>query len=124
MITTDEIVRGRPAAPGIIMNVIELTRRMNIVRKAWGKPMTITSGLRTDTDQKRINPKATRSAHIEGRACDVADNGDLYAWLQLNPQILEEANLYCELDTAPKWVHFQSRPFGSYKHGASRWFKA
>lgn len=106
------------------MNVHELVRRLNIVRKLWAKPMVITSGLRTDSDQARINPKATRSAHLEGRAADISDpNGELYAWLKKNPDVLSEANLYAELDTKG-WVHLQSRAFGSYKPGGTRWFKA
>jgi len=112
----------------ITLNLEELKRRINIIRAAWGKPMIVTSGYRNLQDQKRINPKAMKSKHMMGCAVDIADpKGELYAWLQQNPMLLEAVDLYCELGTVDgpkKWVHFQSKPFGSYKPGGTRWFKA
>lgn len=125
MISTDEIIRGRPVTPGLVAAIADLASRVNIIRAAWGKPMIVTSGLRSQDDQKRINPKVTRSAHLEGRAVDISDpKGHLYDWLQKRPELLEESNLFAELGTSPGWVHLQSRPFGSYRVGGSRWFKA
>jgi len=101
-------------------NQDKLLKAINIIRTAWGKPMTVTSGVRSAEDQKRINPSAPKSKHLIGAAVDIADNGDLYKWLQGDgAKTLEEAGLYCELDTKG-WVHFQCIPPGSKK----RWFKA
>lgn len=108
----------------ITLNLEELKRRMNIIRAAWGNPMIVTSGYRNLQDQRRINPKAMKSKHMIGCAVDIADpNKHLYHWLQVNPMLLEAVDLYCELDTNG-WVHFQTKPFGSYKPGGTRWFRA
>jgi uncharacterized protein YcbK (DUF882 family) len=104
-------------------NLEELLIKVNKIRDAFAKPMRVTSGYRTIQDQRRINPKAMGSKHLIGCAVDIADDGSLYKWLHDEPQHLEAADLYCELDTNG-WVHFQSLPFGSYKPGGTRWFKA
>lgn len=93
-------------------NLEELKRRMNVVRSAYGQPMLVTSGLRTQQDQMRINPKAPKSKHIMGKACDISDrSGALKAWILANVEILESAGLWCEdFAHTPTWVHFQSEP--------------
>lgn len=119
-------------SPEIQANLQELLKRVNVVRAAYGKPMTVTSGIRTMkehlriyaekgiTDQSKIPMK---SSHLKGAAVDISDPQlNLTKWLKANPQILENANLYCE-DGNSNWVHFQSKPFGSYKAGGTRWFK-
>lgn len=89
-------------------NLEELQKRINVVRKAWGKPMIVTSGFRTEADQRRINPKAMRSNHLSGRAVDIADaDGLLYAWCVKNEKLLEETGLWMEI-TGGNWCHFQS----------------
>lgn len=111
------------------LNLEELRRRLNIVRGAWGKPMIVTSGLRTLQEhlriysQKGITDRALipmRSAHLEGMAVDIADpDGSLQAWLKgLGACYLEQADLYCEEGTTG-WVHFQTRRPKS----GNRWFK-
>lgn len=93
----------------------KLLAAMNIVRKAYGKPMTVTSGLRSVEDQTRINPKAMKSKHLSGQACDIADpKGELQAWIRKNMKVLEEAGLYLEdFKSTPGWVHFQCAAPGS-----------
>lgn len=104
-------------------NQEKLLKSINIVRTAWKKAMIVTSGVRSQADQTRINPGSPKSKHLIGAAVDVKDNGDLYKWLQGDgAKYLEEADLYCELGTKG-WVHFQCLPFGSYKKGKTRWFK-
>lgn len=99
-----------------------LQTKMNIVREAYGKPMTVTSGFRTPYDQARINPKVTRSAHMEGKACDIYDpTGELHAWCKENESLLRELGLFLE-NRQGNWQHFQTRPFASYKDGGSIWF--
>lgn len=108
--TTDEIQA----------NLDTLLYRMNIVRTTWGKPMTVTSGLRSQADQTRINPNAPGSAHVRGAAVDIADpNKELQKWCKDNVQLLENAILWMEdFSATPTWCHFQIYPPKSGK----RWF--
>lgn len=52
------------------------------------------------------------SAHLTGRAADIADrDGSLAAWCYANIPILEQAGLYLEDPTRTKgWVHMQIVP--------------
>lgn len=113
-------------------NLAILCERLNKVRKAWGKPMYITSGFRSEADHRRIyQQKAARegkkviripmgSQHLKGAAADVFDpKGELTRWLKANPNILVKAELWCEDDDSTPRVHFQIYP---PKSGA-RWFK-
>lgn len=116
-------------------NINNLINSLNIVRRAWGKPMVVTSGFRSLDDQFRIyrnlfeqrkapfnNVPAgakfedykdrvpTGSAHLSGEAVDINDpSGSLYTWLNNNQHILELAGLYMEANTYG-WVHLQTRP--------------
>jgi len=65
----------------------------------------------------RINPGAPKSKHLTGQAVDIADDGKLKAWLVARPEILEQAELWCEEGTHG-WVHFQIVPPKSGR----RWF--
>ena len=127
----------------------DLTDKVNIIRAAWGKAMSTSSGVRTWADHIRIYKElATKKRHpfVDGifkeelvpkkskhleivkdcAAVDVPDKGLLLTkWLQETPEgqaALEEADLYCELGNVD-WVHFQNKSFGSYKPGGTRWFK-
>ena len=80
--------------------------------------MIVTSGVRSEADQARINPSAPRSKHIIGAAVDIADaDGSLYAWCKENEAELEAAELWCE-ERQGGWQHFQCIPPKSGK----RWF--
>lgn len=80
---------------------------INKVRKAYGLPMSVTSGVRSMADQMRINPSAPKSKHLIGAAVDIADkDAKLYAWCKANEKVLEDAGVYCEEGTKG-WVHFQ-----------------
>jgi uncharacterized protein YcbK (DUF882 family) len=112
----------------------DLLEKMNKVREAYGKPMTISSGLRSMqhhleiyaakgiTDKSKIPLK---SNHLYGKACDVADaDGKLKEWVKANISLMEEIGFWFEsFDATPSWVHFQTQPFGSYKPGGTRFFK-
>lgn len=93
-------------------NLKTLLYRVNLIRTAYGKPMTVTSGLRSDADQARINPNAPKSKHLLGAACDISDpNRELQAWIKNNIDILENAELWCEaFESTPNWCHFQIFP--------------
>jgi len=117
-------------------NEQDLLNKVNIIRTRWNKPMTVTSGVRTlaehlriyaqkgITDQSKIPMKSKHLENTAGAAAvDISDPGlEITEWLKDNPDILEEADLYCE-DGNSNWVHFQNKPFGSYKSGGTRWFK-
>ncbi len=133
MITPKELnPKGFKTTPEQDKNLKLLCERMNIVRAAFGKPMKVTSGFRSEADHKRIYKEKAKSAgktvfsvpmgsqHLKGSACDVLDlNGTLYSWLKANSKILEDAGLWCEEDTSVPRVHFQTVPPKS----GNRWFK-
>lgn len=105
------------------VNQLILLASINKIQTTWGKPMTVTSGVRSQADQTKINPNAPKSKHLLGAAVDIADSdGKLYTWCKANDATLAEAGLYCEEGTKG-WVHFQCIAFGSYKSGGTRWFK-
>ena len=123
MITMKELLGGKYQYDNLTMetrrNLDELLERVNKVRKAWAKPMTVTSGLRSIEDHMRIYaakgitdikkiPMSSR--HLTGRAVDIADpKRELQAWCKANEKCLEEAELWMEDFTAtPTWCHFQT----------------
>lgn len=120
MITLTELnPHNYPTTPEIDANLKTLLERVNIIREKWGKPMTVTSGLRSQADQQRINPKAPRSNHLIGAAVDISDPQlELTKWLKGDgAKTLEEAGLWCEEGNA-NWVHFAIFPPKS----GHRWF--
>ncbi len=121
MITYKELLHGHNVSDVPIAhqhNLEELLTKMNIIRNAYGKPMIVTSGYRSEQDQKRINPKVTNSAHMIGKACDILDSsGFLMQWCKANVKLLEDTGLWIEADTNG-WVHFQTRV------ASQRFFKA
>lgn len=108
-------------------NLAILLNRINQIRAAWNKPMTVTSGLRTPEDQIRVYAAKgitdstkipMKSKHLYGQAVDIYDPGlVITAWLKANPDILKDAELWCEEGNS-NWVHFQILAPGSGK----RWF--
>jgi uncharacterized protein YcbK (DUF882 family) len=120
MITLRELnPKQASLTPAQDANLRVLQERMNRIRAAWGKPMFVTSGFRTLEDHRRIYKDIARkngsdvvrvpmgSKHLEGSACDIADqDGSLMAWCKANVQLLELAQLWCE-DGTRGWVHFQ-----------------
>lgn len=115
-----------PADDKMKANLVELCRRLNIVRAAWAKPMIVTSGLRSAEAQEALiregKTNATQSKHLSGEAADIYDpEWDLKNWLLTEDgnQVLIDAGLWCEAPSAtPNWCHFQSVPPAS----GHRWF--
>ena len=109
-ITFNELLHGHSIADVPIAhqhNLEDLLKAINVVRDAYGKPLTVTSGYRTQADQQRINPKAPRSNHLTGCAVDIADSdGALHAWCKAHESVLEAAGLWCE-ERQGGWQHFQ-----------------
>lgn len=119
MISSKELnPHGYPTTKEQDYNLAILLERINKLRAAWGKPMTVTSGLRSEADQARINPSAPKSKHLIGAACDIYDpKGDLNAWCKANESVLTSCELWCE-ERQGAWQHFQSLPPKSN----GRWF--
>lgn len=102
-------------------NLEELLVKVNKVRTAYNKPMTVTSGYRSMYDHKRIyNAKGIfdeskipmKSKHLSGEAVDIYDpNQELQKWCLYNTKLLIEIGLWMEDFSATKnWVHFQIVP--------------
>jgi hypothetical protein len=98
-------------------NFDRLYEAMNKIRVAYGRPMIITSGVRSIEDQKRIDGAAGRkprlgSKHLQAAACDVWDRDKkLWLWCLDNLPLLIDAGVYLEDKSAtPSWVHFQVLP--------------
>jgi uncharacterized protein YcbK (DUF882 family) len=126
MITLKEVLKGaklEDQPEDVRANLAILIAKVNKIREAYGKPMTVTSGLRTMADHLRIyREKAEKagvpfdeskvpmkSQHLKGAALDISDpNQELQAWCLANVSTLEQAGLWCESFSAtPNWVHFQ-----------------
>ena len=101
-----------PCSPTILHNLSELHEKLNQVREAYGKPMIVTSGLRSQADQMRINPKAPKSNHLMGLAADIQDkDGKLAEWVKANMSLMEQIGFWFEdFDHTEGWVHFQCVP--------------
>lgn len=105
-----------PVCEDTLSNLEDLAKSLSIVREAYGKPMIITSGLRSVEDQRRIYKNAQKipmgSMHLRGGAADVSDrDGSLAAFCAANVPLLERARLWLEDPTYTRgWVHFQITP--------------
>lgn len=127
MISMDELLNHKykleDQTPEIQANLAILLERVNKIRALWGKPMTVTSGLRTMEDHLRIYAQKgitdpakipMHSKHLIGAAVDISDPDlSITAWLKENDsQRLKDAELWCE-EGNKNWVHFQIMAPGS-----------
>lgn len=119
MITWQEILgkyKESDIKPEHIPNLKELHEKIQKIRTAYGKPMSITNCYRSTehhlriykdkgiTDKKLIPMK---SKHLEGLAVDISDpDGKLMAWAKANVKTLEEVGIWCE-DGTKGWLHCQ-----------------
>jgi uncharacterized protein YcbK (DUF882 family) len=121
MITMKELnPKNFPVQKSIQDNLDTLLKRINEIRTTYGKPMKVTSGLRTMEDHLRIyaemgitdkNKIPMKSRHLFGEACDVSDpDGKLMDWCIANEKVLEKVGLWCEVRDDKKRVHFQIVP--------------
>lgn len=103
-------------------NLKILLEKINKVRSAWNKPMTVTSGLRSKEHHIQIYKNLAKqkgkvfdlskvpmgSAHLKGAACDISDpDGSLYRWVQSNIKLMEQIGLWMEEKDDQPRVHFQ-----------------
>jgi hypothetical protein len=131
MITMEELnPHNFATTPEILSNLNKLLEAINKIRSAYGKPMLVTSGLRSIEDHKRIYREKgveesaipMKSKHLYGLAVDIVDNdGKLYEWCRLNEYLIEQAGIWLEIRMG-NWQHFQIESFKSYKKGSSIWF--
>jgi uncharacterized protein YcbK (DUF882 family) len=124
MITMNELLSNQAKLgelPNDVQNNLnDLLVKINKVRLAYGKPMIVTSGLRTTKHHLEIYarkgiypPKVPmKSNHLSGRAVDFSDaDGKLKAWVKDNIKLMEEIGLWLEDFSATKtWCHFQINP--------------
>ena len=103
MITEKELnPHNHPLTEEQKKNFPKLLEIMNKIRAKYGKPMIITSGLRSPEEQKKIDLAAGRkprmgSMHLRGAACDVWDRDrHLFGWCMDNLKFLEELGVYLE----------------------------
>lgn len=115
MITKRELnPKDLEMGPAVAKNFEILFERMNEVRQAYGKPMIVTSGLRSDAKQAELiaqgKSRAVHSKHLAGAACDILDiDGELAKWCLDNEDVLRRIGLWCEHpDYTKGWVHFQT----------------
>lgn len=103
-------------------NLEELLVKINQFRKAYGKPLIVTSGYRSMQDHLRIyadkgitdkSKIPMQSLHLRAAAIDVISNDikDLHLFTKNNIKLLEDIGLWVEdLQYSPNWVHFQIFP--------------
>lgn len=119
MISREEITKGKEVPAEYEANLAELLRKANLLRTAWAKAMTITSGYRTMEDhlriykEKNITDKSKipmKSKHLYCKAVDISDpDGKLMVWAKANVSLLTEIGLWCE-DRTQGWLHIQIEP--------------
>lgn len=113
MISMDELnPHGYPTSDEVAANLRILLDKLNKIRQAYGQPMYINSGLRSEADQQRINPSAPKSKHLTGQAADVRDQDQAFwNWCMANMSLIEEVGIWFEAKEAtPTWTHCQSVP--------------
>ena len=112
MITRDEILMGRekahPLSKAQEANLERLLKAANEVRKAYGKPMVVSSGYRPAAINAAVGG-AKRSNHMECLAVDFRDtDGSLVLWCLNNLALLKSIGFYMEDPRWTKgWVHLQ-----------------
>lgn len=105
-----------PTTPEIDANLDTLLERINVVRAGFGKPMSVTSGLRNQEKQEQLinlgKSHTMTSKHLYGQAVDIYDpEQELQTWCYDNIERLEAIGLWCEaFQATPNWVHFQIVP--------------
>ena len=135
MITSEEILKGEKLPFDLIENHADLLDKVNQLRKAYGKPMIVTSGFRSTEKHRAIyehlgvkNPPMG-SKHLSCQAIDVFDpEGNLKNFIVNNIPLMEEIGLWFEdffhthgreLNGSRGWCHIQIVPPASGK----RFFK-
>lgn len=114
LISYEEVVGKYPEGditPLMRTNLSKLLDALNKFRQAYGKPMIVTSGLRTQQQNDQLSNSGKKSAHLSAEACDFADiDRSITNYVLANPNILVECDLYMEDPGAcPTWIHLGIR---------------
>jgi len=108
-------------------NLTKLQNTATELRKAYGKPLTISSGYRSMEDHLRIYREKgitdqskipMKSKHLFGQACDFvcSDIKDFQKWILANEDLCKKLDIYFEdFSATPTWVHCQIVPPNSGK---------
>lgn len=128
MITRAEYLKGRDKlfpdefTQQISDNVDTFLETFNVIRQAWGKPMTVNSGYRPAAVNAATPGASKGSNHQIGRAIDIDDaDGSLWKWTLENLDLLAKLGIYCEdarwtrTKNGGGWCHFQDLPPASKK---------
>ncbi len=121
MIMEREILNGQECPEEFKENLLELLIKINKVRDAFGREMTVSSGFRSKrkhlaiyrkkgiTDPKKIPMK---SRHLTCQAVDIFDpQKKLQKWVKDNILLVEQIGLWVEdFSSTPDWIHFQTIP--------------
>lgn len=114
MISRDEVLMGRdaqyPLTPELEANLTDLLERLNKVRAAYGKPMSVSSGYRPGTFNTAAGG-AKNSSHLTCQACDFHDSdGALDKWCVENVDFLTHVGLFLEDPTSTLgWTHLSNK---------------
>lgn len=97
--------------PDIEKNLLDLAEKITALEVAYGDKFIVTSGLRSQAEQSRINPGVKNSAHTQGLAVDIADSdGRIDEWCLDNLEELIRIGLYLESPIyTNRWCHLSSR---------------
>lgn len=123
MIKKKEVLMGRDKeyasqyTKEISDNIDLLLEKMNVIRKAYAKPMIVASGWRPKEINDATKNAAKKSNHTKGLAVDIRDvDGKLWKWVILNLKLMKQLGIYLEDKRwTPTWVHFQIVPPKSEK---------
>lgn len=114
LISLSEVVGKYPDSditPLIRVNLSKLLDALNKFRDKYGKPMMVSSGLRTQQANDQLSNSGKNSAHLSGEACDFHDlDRSITNFIMSNPQVLVDCDLYMEEPAStPTWVHLAVR---------------
>lgn len=95
-----------------LLNMEHLANCITQLETAYGQEFVVTSGLRTEAMQSKINPNRMKSAHLTGQAVDILDlEKDVWRWLIDNIKLVRQLKLCLEDKSfTERWVHIQSKP--------------
>lgn len=100
-----------PLTPELEANLDRLLTALNAFRKAYGKPMVVSSGYRPAAINASVGG-AKASNHMVCRACDFVDSDrKLSEFCLAHLEVLESCGLWLESPAStPGWVHLQCVP--------------